>query len=76
MEAAVTERVGAGEAGSICVPSRTDPPRSPHAADPTRPSLSARGSCIRGDPCTTFGGWARRASEPGVGCPPRAPTLC
>ena len=74
IEAAVTELVGAGVAGSICVPSWILPgaPRS----KPIWPSFSACGRCIRGDPSITFGGWGKRASELGAGCPPRAPTLC
>lgn len=48
MEAAVTERVGAGEAGSICVPSRTDPPQSPMQQTPLG-HRSAPGAAASGE---------------------------
>ena len=54
-EAMVTELVGAGAAGSICVPSRIlpgAPPSRPHSA-----VAQCHGSYIRGDPSPTFGGW-------------------
>lgn len=74
IEAAVTELVGAGVVGSICVPS--DPPRSPTQQTPlghrSAPVAGASGEIQ----AQLLEAGARRASELGAGCPPRAPTLC